>query len=299
MRKTMMRKSCGNMMSASVLAVGLFVAGRALAGSLDPTNAPGPTMHTLEEIYQKQADTYQKVDAFVSPQTLSATTAVVRAGYYAATNLAAVDADLAAGNIKTNVTIFGLAGSLSTNASVGTNSAAVPKTGQTVSYAAEDDGWNSTNKGVAWPNPRFAAVATEGAETNQIRDNLTGLIWARNADFAGGTKTWWEALDYIAATNASGTLYGGTNDWRLPNKRELYSLISFQYVSPCLSDGTGTNKWSEALGPFTGVRLAEYWSSTPYAANAGYAWYVFLNLGDVWRDDKSISHYVWPVRGGR
>ena len=294
-----MNNPYGNVMSAALFAVGMMGVGRAAAGSLDPTNAPAPTMHTLEEIYQKQADTYQIVDVFVPPQTLSDTTVVVQAGYYAATNLAQVDAGLAAGNIKTNVTIFGIAGSLGMNTSGGTYFAAVPKTGQTISYTAEDDGWNSTNVGVAWPNPRFAAVATEGAETNQIRDNLTGLIWARNADFAGGAKTWQAALDYIAATNASGTLYGGTNDWRLPNVRELDSLIAFQYVNPCLSDGTGTNKWTDALGPFTGVQWDGYWSSTTVATDEGSAWYVYLNVGDVWRDSKGNGHYVWPVRGGQ
>jgi len=66
-----MRKKHREMMSVAVWAVGLLAAGRAMAGSLDPTNASGPTMHTLEEIYPKQVDTDQKVGAFVSPQTLS------------------------------------------------------------------------------------------------------------------------------------------------------------------------------------------------------------------------------------
>lgn len=71
-----MRKQYQKVMSAAVLTVGLLTASRALAGSLDPTNAPGPTMHTLEEIYQKVKD--------LAPQTLqslSATTTVVTAGY--------------------------------------------------------------------------------------------------------------------------------------------------------------------------------------------------------------------------
>ena len=90
-------------MSVAILTAELFVAGKAMAGSLEPTSAPGPTMHTLEEIYQK-------VNAFGQFQTLSATTTVVNAGYYAATNLAAVDPDLATGNIRGGTTIFGVAG---------------------------------------------------------------------------------------------------------------------------------------------------------------------------------------------
>ncbi|MEI6150342.1 MAG: DUF1566 domain-containing protein [bacterium] len=47
--------------------------------------------------------------------TLSPSSVTMAAGYYAATNLAQVDADLTAGNIATNVTLFGIAGTLSTN----------------------------------------------------------------------------------------------------------------------------------------------------------------------------------------
>jgi formylglycine-generating enzyme required for sulfatase activity len=37
------------------VATGLMCVSSAWAGDLDPTNAPGPTMHSLEEIYQRQA----------------------------------------------------------------------------------------------------------------------------------------------------------------------------------------------------------------------------------------------------
>ena len=41
--------------------LGMLVAGEVKAGSLSPTNAPGPTMHTLEEIYQKLLGSDQKL----------------------------------------------------------------------------------------------------------------------------------------------------------------------------------------------------------------------------------------------
>jgi len=103
-----MKRANEKVMGAVVLALVLLLTGRTIAGNLDPTNAPGPTMHTLEEIYQKVQD--------LAPQTLQTllpNTAVVDAGYYAATNLTQVDTDLTAGNIATNVTIFGIAGTLS------------------------------------------------------------------------------------------------------------------------------------------------------------------------------------------
>ena len=48
-----MRNPYRKMMSVAAVAAGMIVAGIARAGMLDPTNAPGPTMHTLEDIYQK------------------------------------------------------------------------------------------------------------------------------------------------------------------------------------------------------------------------------------------------------
>jgi len=191
-----------------------------------------------------------------------------------------------------------------------TNRAPVPKTGQTTSYGTGDDG--ALKIGVAWPNPRFSVVGAPGtAETNQIRDNLTGLIWARHANIASGTVwsvngtcTWATANNVI--TNSTGPVnganYGGTNDWRFSNARELFSLIDWKYSNPALSDGTGTNQWTEARGPFTDVKNA-YWTSTTYVPNPGNeGWYVSLNIsgGVLYRADKTTaSYYVWPVRGGR
>ncbi len=234
--------------------------------------------------------------------TLSGATTVMAAGNYAATNLAQVATNLAAGNIKTNENIFGVVGTYEVGGGSVTN-APVPKTGQTNSYADYDDGWYSTNVGVALPNPRFTVVgAADTAETNQIRDNLTGLIWARNANFAGGQKTWQNALNYIAATNASLTLYGGTNDWRLPNVRELFSLIHLGYYSPALCDTEGTAQWEDG-NPFTGVQSdigsgsSEYWASSTYTPNSSASWFVRLGDGEVSRTSINEWYFVWPVRG--
>jgi len=235
------------------------------------------------------------VTGTIETVTLSGTTTNMAAGYYAATNLAQVATNMAAGNIKKDMNIFGVVGTYDGS---GTN-APVPKTGQTNSYANYDDGWYSTNKGVAWPNPRFSPVGASGEETNQIRDNLTGLIWARNANFAGEPKTWQGALDYITAANASATPYGGTNDWRLPNLRELFSLIHFGTNSPALCDTEGTAQWTEG-NPFTDVQAdiaySEYWTSSAYSPYVDDKWYVRLSDGAVSHIALAM-YYVWPVRG--
>jgi hypothetical protein len=175
-----------------------------------------------------------------------------------------------------------------------TNRAPVPRTGLATSYASRDDG--ALQVGVAWPTQRFVAVATSGAATNQIRDNLTGLIWARDANFTVSGKAWRNAINYIAATNASATLYGGANDWRLPNVRELFSLLHLGYNTPALCDTEGTAQWTEG-NPFTDVQSSEYWTSSTYISNTNTKWRVRLDDGEVSRAGSGATHYVWPVRG--
>jgi len=53
-----------------------------------------------------------EVTGSIATRTLSAASETVEAGYYAATTLSAVDSDLAAGNIKKDVSIFGVVGTL-------------------------------------------------------------------------------------------------------------------------------------------------------------------------------------------
>ena len=110
--------------------------------------------------------------------------------------------------------------------------APVPKTGQTTSYGTRDDG--ALQKGVAWPTPRFT---DNGNGT--VTDNLTGLIWTKNAN-AFGQRTWAEALsDANGLASGSAGLTDGSKagDWRLPNVRELQSLVDYGRSNPALPAG--------------------------------------------------------------
>jgi hypothetical protein len=240
-----------------------------------------------------------EINGALATQTLAPTTVVVAAGYYAATNLAQVDTDLVAGNIATNVTIFGIAGTASTNAASAGSPAPVAKTGAgdlpSYTEVAGEDGHASMRKGVAWPNPRFT---DNGNGT--VTDNLTGLIWLKDAN-GFGTRTWANALTDCATLNSGehGLTDGSAEgDWRLPNVQELQSLIDYGRYNPALCNAAGTGQWTSG-DPFTGVQSAYYWSSTTYAGGTTIAWVVPLDVGRVGYDGKSGAHYVWPVRGGQ
>ncbi len=200
-------------------------------------------------------------------------------GYHDGTGSVAGDADLVAGNIKKDVTIFGVTGTHEGGGG-GTYDAAVPKTGQTTSYRTGDDGF--LQKGVTWPNPRFT---DHGNGT--VTDNLTGLMWTKDANLPSGLRTWNQAVDYCVNMNA-GIGYCGYNDWRLPNIRELFSLLDFGQTEFPLPAGH----------PFTNVQGGFYWSSTTYAGSATTVWYVQMYEGGVGPVGKTYSYWVWPVRGG-
>ena len=170
--------------------------------------------------------------------------------------------------------------------------APVPKTGQTTSYGTGDDG--DLEKGVAWPDPRF----TDNGD-GTVTDNLTGLIWLKNAN-CFGIRAWANALTDCNTLNSGecgltdGSLAG---DWRLPNHKELFSLVDAEYYSPALSNTAGTGKWTEG-DPFTSVQSTLYWSGTSYAYDPDYAWIVGMYHGNVYYYGKPYYSYVWPVRGG-
>ena len=151
--------------------------------------------------------------------------------------------------------------------------------------------------GVAWPNPRFT---NNGNGT--VTDNLTGLVWLKNAN-CFGTQTWDAALasaNTLKGDNTQCSLNDGSvaGDWRLPNRKELFSLVDFEYSSPAVSNTLGTGQWI-AGDPFDNIQSNDYWSSSTYALNTYYAWVVNVNYGHVDYCNKTYYYYVWPVRGGQ
>lgn len=164
------------------------------------------------------------------------------------------------------------------------------RTGQTTSYAAGDDG--ALQLGVAWPNPRF----TNNFD-GTVTDHLTGLVWLQHANCIGLTN-WTGALNLANALYDGWTGAGGgdcglsdgsvAGDWRLPNIRELYSLVDVRRFTPALPQPN----------PFTDVVVdGEYWSSTTTVTTTN-AWVVGFDDGATVRKLKTGTVYALPVRGG-
>lgn len=148
--------------------------------------------------------------------------------------------------------------------------------------------------GVTWPSPRFTGSG------DCITDTLTGLIWAKNAYLPNVTKTWQQALDYVAALNTGAGLCGYNTGWRLPQILELESLVNLGYngetcgTSACYS----VNAWLNTQG-FTNAKSEYYWASSTNAGSTQEAWAINMYYGVVGFGNKSLNVYLLPVRDGQ
>ena len=166
------------------------------------------------------------------------------------------------------------------------NPSLVPKTGQTTSYQVGDDGEYQAGASV---DPRF----TDNGD-GTVKDNLTGLIWLQTANCFGVNSpvVWNDALanaNGLSSGNCGLTDGSVAGDWRLPNVKELQSLIDHGQSSPALP----------VDHPFSGVEFFGYWSSTTSIVSTGLAWLVDIDEGITITESKpgNLSR-VWPVRGG-
>lgn len=113
-----------------------------------------------------------------------------------------------------------------------------------------------------------------------VSDDATGLMWAK-ADSARG-MSWEDALAWAAQKNAEN--YLGHDDWRVPDAKELHSLLDYSRspdttssaaIDPVFQSTAITNEYGATDYPF-------YWSSTTFLSSdgsAGMAVYVAFGRG--------------------
>lgn len=160
-----------------------------------------------------------------------------------------------------------------------------PRTGQTTSYdfASDEDEDGDLQKGFTWPTPRFS---DNGNGT--VTDNLTSLMWLKDMDSRGNTN--WQAS--LADCNTLVYPASEYNDWRLPNIREIWSLIDYSQERPALpSGGDSFMDYPIALNDV-------FWTSTTDAKQTTRAWVMDIRFGRLSTAIKTTDSntYVLPVR---
>lgn len=142
------------------------------------------------------------------------------------------------------------------------------------------------------PTSQFVVLG-DGAT---VQDQHTQLIWMRcslgqswNSDSAScddnpaeaSTYTWQSAL----SAGNSANLEGNTT-WRLPNKKELASIVDYRCVDPAINTDL-----------FPNVFLQSYWTSTPQTyASSFSAWAIAFSNGNFTSGTLESEYAVRLVR---
>jgi hypothetical protein len=167
-----------------------------------------------------------------------------------------------------------------------------------------------------------AILGTAAGDWACTLDNVTGLMWEvktvtnTSLRYSGHTYTWYSTngatnggkagsvgIDscnntlgvqcntqaYVAAVNAAALC--SHNDWRLPTRRELMTLVYANGSSPTI-DATY----------FPNTQASSFWSSTTYAVSTEFAWQIVFFDGYVFPlGEKAAStfSFIRLVRGSQ
>lgn len=112
-----------------------------------------------------------------------------------------------------------------------------------------------------------------------VTDDITTLMWEQADD--GTARSWEEAL-----THCEGLSLAGYSDWRLPNLKELHSIVEYN-VFPAIDTTL-----------FPNASADRHWSSTTRDSFPGIAWNVNFVTGTVDFINKTHTNYSRCVRGG-
>lgn len=148
-----------------------------------------------------------------------------------------------------------------------------------------------------------------------IIDNNTKLEWMKQDDNGGDCASlpgsldkdcvfnWEESFTLVTALNASE--FAGYTDWRVPNVKELLSIVNHENFSPSVSGAFNsgceqgcTYETCSCTAVKVGSDLSLYWSSTTIAVLTGNAWDVNFDYGVILGNGKYKPNRVRAVRGG-
>ena len=154
----------------------------------------------------------------------------------------------------------------------------LPKTGQTTSYQAGDDGdyeagWNG--------GTRFIEKTISGDAV--VIDHATGLMWPKDWNGAASdynaTKSFYNAIIF-----ANNLVFAGFSDWRIPNINEYLTLIDYSryalalptIFTPSPVNGTYRTSTSSAYNTSRCWTISFYYGAQSYSSTKADLFYFIV-----------------------
>jgi hypothetical protein len=135
-------------------------------------------------------------------------------------------------------------------------------------------------------NPNYGKNEFVDNGDGTITDLATGLMW-RKAD-SGTTMNWEQALTYAEKLD-----HGGHDDWRLPNAKELQSIVDYKR-SPGAID---PNRQTAAIDPVFDLTETEswFWTSTTHGDHKSHA--VYICFGRALAYNRTTGRFTIDAHG--
>ena len=163
----------------------------------------------------------------------------------------------------------------------------LPATGQTLCYGVAKAGVvDCTSDACVGQDGLYTAgCPSEGRfvdnKDGTVTDTCTRLMWQKDTGNDRVGLAWCDALAYCEELDLA-----GHDDWRLPNVREVQSIVDYALGN-------------KAIDPVFGAVATFYWTSTTRANDDVDAWRINFNEGFVFNADKSNANRVRAVRSAQ
>lgn len=128
--------------------------------------------------------------------------------------------------------------------------------------------------------PTVASHFTDNGD-GTVTDVLTNLIWQKTP--VSDSMSWENALVF-----SENLTLAGSDDWRLPNIKELQSLCETSIANPAINTSF-----------FPKIGIKKYWASTSLPNQTSRAWYLDTQYGITTYFEKTGKLNLICVRGGQ
>lgn len=145
-------------------------------------------------------------------------------------------------------------------------------------------GIHSVNRTFTWSTGACSGAAPDGTAFTVFLDTL-------NNTCAGDETTACTKNADCKGIGNGKCGYAGHRDWRMPNVKELQSIVDYGLFQPAIDPTFGPTRSHGGD--------VNYWSSTTYADQQAFALFVNFDTGFASADCKGFTHPVRAVRDGQ